>query len=39
MIDIIDSDIQIPIHNKHMEHKNLRNEIQPQAPKTKPPKK
>jgi hypothetical protein len=36
---IMDSDIQIPIHNKHMDHKNLQKEIQPQVPKIKPPKK
>jgi hypothetical protein len=37
---IMDSDIQIPIHNKHMDHKkNLQKEIQPQVPQTKPPKK
>jgi hypothetical protein len=36
---IMDSDIQIPIHNKHMDHKNLQKEIKPQVPKTKPPKK
>jgi hypothetical protein len=35
---IIDSDIQLPIHNKHMHHKNLQNMIQPQVPQIKPPK-
>jgi hypothetical protein len=32
----MDSNIQSPIHNKHMDHKNLQNEIQPQVPKIKP---
>jgi hypothetical protein len=36
---LIDSNIQIPIHNKHMDHRNLQKEIQPQVPKTKQPKK
>jgi hypothetical protein len=36
---IMDSDIQIPIHNKHMDHKNLQKEIKPQVPQTKPSKK
>ena len=36
---LIDSNIQISIHNKHMNHKNLQKEIQPQVPKIKPPKK
>jgi hypothetical protein len=35
---IIDSDIQLPIHNKHIHHKNLQNMIQPQVPQIKPPK-
>jgi hypothetical protein len=35
----MDSDIQIPIHNKHMDHKNLQKEIKPQVPTIKPPKK
>ena len=34
----MDFDIQLPIHNKHMNHKNLQKEIQPQLPKIKPPK-
>ena len=32
---IIDSDINTPIHNKHMYHKNLQKEIKPQTPPTK----
>ncbi len=36
---IMDSDVQIPIHNKHMNNKNLQKEIKPQMPPTKPPKK
>jgi hypothetical protein len=35
---IIDSDIQLPMHNKHMYNKNLQNMLQPQVPKNKPPK-
>ncbi len=35
---ITDSNIQLPIHNKHIHHKNLQNMIQPQVPKIKPPK-
>jgi hypothetical protein len=35
---IFDSDIQLPIHNKHLHHKHLQNIIQPQVPKIKPPK-
>jgi hypothetical protein len=34
----MDFDIQLPIHNKHMNHKNLQKEIQPQVPTIKPPK-
>jgi len=36
---LIDSDFQLPIHNKHMDHKNLQKIVQPQVPKIKPPKK
>ena len=36
---IIESNIELPIHNKHIYHKNLQKEIQPQVPKIKPPKK
>jgi hypothetical protein len=35
----IDSDIQLPIHDVYMDYKNLRNIVQPQTPKIKPPKK
>ena len=35
---IIDSNFQIPMHNKHMHHKNLQNQLQPQTPIIKPPK-
>ena len=36
---LIDSDFQLPIHNKHMNNKNLQKIVQPQVPKIKPPKK
>jgi hypothetical protein len=36
---LIDSDFQSPIHNKHMDHKNLQKIVQPQVPTIKPPQK
>jgi len=36
---IIDSNIQLPIHNKHLQHKNLQNQIKPQTPIITKPKK